>query len=238
MPAKDGFTPDRHFSLFLSGHVEEHKQRGSSRLLRASILVIAATVIGIAITLSLGNPVKVLADVTASLTDILVLQPVTYQSTPTIQSTADAQALPPTATGAPPHDVIAAAFEPADQKQTKISEPPNQALLKQFQAWAAKEGAQARLGPVQPAQDAPAKVLQNAPAQVAENAGAPVHHLQRHRHIRSLQSARAEIRSAQRIAAAQNRRAYYDDDYYGYYGGPTYYGPGPYYGRGPYYDGW
>ena len=225
MPAKDGFTPDRHFSLFLSGHVDEHKQRGSSRLLRASILVIAATVIGIAITLSLGNPVKVLADVTASLTDILVLQPVTYQSTPTIQSTADAQALPPTATGAPPHDVVAAAFEPADQKQTKISEPPNQALLKQFQAWAAKEDAQAQVRPVQPAQD--------APAQVAENAGAPVHHLQRHRHIRSLQSARAEIRSAQRIAAAQNRRAYYDDDYYGYYGGP-----GPYYGRGPYYDGW
>ena len=34
------------------------------------------------------------------------------------------------------------------------------------------------------------------------------------------------------IAAAQNRRAYYDD-YYGYYGGPAYYGPGPYYyGRG------
>ena len=39
------------------------------------------------------------------------------------------------------------------------------------------------------------------------------------------------------IAAAQNRRAYYDD-YYGYYGGPAYYGPGPYNGRGPYYYGW
>jgi hypothetical protein len=38
------------------------------------------------------------------------------------------------------------------------------------------------------------------------------------------------------IAAAQNRRAYYDDYYYG---GPAYYGPGPYYyGRGPYYYGW
>ena len=40
------------------------------------------------------------------------------------------------------------------------------------------------------------------------------------------------------IAAAQNRRAYYDDDYYGYYGGPAYYGHGPYYGRGPYDYGW
>jgi hypothetical protein len=36
------------------------------------------------------------------------------------------------------------------------------------------------------------------------------------------------------IAAAQNRRAYYDD----YYGGPAYYGGGPaYYGDGPYYGG-
>jgi hypothetical protein len=39
------------------------------------------------------------------------------------------------------------------------------------------------------------------------------------------------------IAAAQNRRDYYDS--YGYYGGgPTYYGGGPvYYGGGPYYGG-
>src|SRR5437764_6871193 len=43
------------------------------------------------------------------------------------------------------------------------------------------------------------------------------------------------------IAAAQNRRAYYDE-YYGrpaYYGGPGYYGGGPYYGGGGYYGrGW
>jgi hypothetical protein len=41
------------------------------------------------------------------------------------------------------------------------------------------------------------------------------------------------------IAAAQNRRSYYDDGY-GYYGGggPVYYGGGPaYYGGGPYYGG-
>ena len=38
------------------------------------------------------------------------------------------------------------------------------------------------------------------------------------------------------IAAAQNRRDYYDS--YGYYGGPGYYGGGPaYYGGGPYYYG-
>jgi hypothetical protein len=203
MPTKDGFTPDRHFSLFLSGHADEHK-RGSSRLLRASILFITATVIGIAITLSLGNPVKVFADVTASLTDILARQPGTHQSTPTIQSTADAQALPPTARGTPPHDEITAAFEPADQNQIEISKRPDQALLKQFQAWAAKEDAQTLVGPVQPVQD--------ALAQVAENARAPVRHLQRHRHIRSLQSARAEIRPAQRhrhVRPVQNARAHH-----------------------------
>lgn len=40
------------------------------------------------------------------------------------------------------------------------------------------------------------------------------------------------------IAAAQNRRDYYDG--YGYYGGgPVYYGEGPvYYGGGPYYGGY
>ena len=47
------------------------------------------------------------------------------------------------------------------------------------------------------------------------------------------------------IAATQNRRDYYYDNY-GYYGGPAYYGrPAPYYyaprgyyGGGPYYGGW
>jgi hypothetical protein len=45
------------------------------------------------------------------------------------------------------------------------------------------------------------------------------------------------------IAATQNRRNYYYDNYgyYGggpvYYGNPHYYGPG-YYGGGPYYGGW
>jgi hypothetical protein len=48
------------------------------------------------------------------------------------------------------------------------------------------------------------------------------------------------------IAAAQNRRDYYYDNGYGYYGRPAYYhrpapyyyGPRTYYGGGPYYGGW
>src|SRR4030081_3599880 len=41
------------------------------------------------------------------------------------------------------------------------------------------------------------------------------------------------------IAAAQNRRAYYDDSYGYYDGGPVYYGASPYYyGGAPYYGGY
>jgi hypothetical protein len=65
-------------------------------LLNARILVLVASLVGMAILLSFGNPAKVFADIEASLTDISALQPETVQSTPTIQSTADAKALPPT----------------------------------------------------------------------------------------------------------------------------------------------
>src|SRR5258705_13924290 len=105
MPTKDGFNPDH--PLFLAN---EFEQQGigkawdraviSSRFLKASILVATASAIGIAI-LSVGNPVTLLADVTASLVDKSALQPGTDPSTPTIQSTADAQALPPTAKDTP-----------------------------------------------------------------------------------------------------------------------------------------
>ena len=107
MPTKNGFDPD-HSPLFLA---DEPEQEGIgkawdravilSRVLKASILVATATAIGIAI-LSVGNPVTLFADVTASLVDKSALQPGTDQSTPTIQSTADAPALPLTAKDAPP----------------------------------------------------------------------------------------------------------------------------------------
>ena len=98
MPTRDGFSPDHPVPLFLA---DEPEQQGIgkaryravivSRVLKASILVATATAIGIAI-LSVGNPVTLFADVTASLVDKSALQPETDQSTPTIQSTADAQA--------------------------------------------------------------------------------------------------------------------------------------------------
>ncbi|WP_213251014.1 hypothetical protein, partial [Bradyrhizobium sp. sBnM-33] len=172
MPTKDGFNPDHPLPLFLA---DEPEQQGigkdwdraaiSSRVLKTSILVATATAIGIAI-LSVGNPVTLLADVTASLVDKSALQPGTDQSTPTIQSTADAQALP-TAKDAPTHDEIAAASGSVGQSQTENSEPSSEALLRQFEAWAAEKDAQAQVGPVQSVQDAPAQIVQSAPAQVA-----------------------------------------------------------------------
>jgi len=199
MLTEDDFTSDHSLPLFLSGRADEHEERGSLLLLNASIFVLMASLVGMAIILSLGNPAKVFADIKASLTDISALQPGTVQSTPTIpsaptvqsaadaqaiQSTADAQALPPTARGAPTRDEIADASEPAGQSQTDVSEDPSGALLKQFQAWAAKEDAPAQVEPVQPVQDTPAQVVQNAPA--------PAQPTQKHKGVRHVQNARAE----------------------------------------------
>jgi hypothetical protein len=205
MPTKDGFNPDH--PLFLA---DEPEQQGigkawdrvaviSSRVLKASILVATATAIGIAI-LSMGNPGTLVAYVTASLVDKSALQPGTDQSTPTIQSTADAQALPPTAKDAPTRDEIAAASESASQ--TENSEPSSEALFRQFQSWAAEKDAQAQVGPVQSVQDAPAQVVQNARA--------PLRPMQKHRHVRPVHSARAEIRPVQpprkKVRREQNAR--------------------------------
>ena len=216
MPTRDGFSPDHPVPLFLADEPEQQgigKARDRavivSRVLKASILVATATAIGIAI-LSVGNPVTLFADVTASPVDKSALQLGTDQSTPTIQSTADAQALPPTAKDAPTRDEIAAASESAGQSQTENSEPSSEVLFRQFQAWAAEKDAHAQVGPVQSVQDAPAQVAQNVPAQVAENARAPLRPKQKDRHVRPVQSARAEIRPVQnpqkKVRREQNAR--------------------------------
>ena len=100
----------------------------SSRVLDVSILVATATAIGVTI-LSMGNPLALLAEVKSA------PQSGADQSTPIILtsamlSTADAEALPPTAKGASTHE-IAAASELACQTQTENSEP-SEALFRQF----------------------------------------------------------------------------------------------------------
>jgi hypothetical protein len=198
--------------LFLSDHTEEpeqpvigkarHRAAISSRILKTSILVVTAAAIVFAIQ-SVGNPLVRFTNATASLVGTSVPQD-GAQSTPTIQSTADAQALPLTARETPTGAEIAAAFNSAYQSQTENPQPPAEAVFKQFQAWAAEEDAPAQVRPVQPVQDAQPQV-QDAQAQVV-NAPAEVRPVKNARaHVRSEHNARAKVRSLKN-ARAQMRR--------------------------------
>src|SRR5690349_15239730 len=138
MPTKDVFSLDDPLPLFLTDERDQEaltdepdqqdigKARDRaviwSRLLKPTILVATATAISIAI-LSARNPVALFADVTASAVENSALQPGTDQWTPTVQSTADAKTLSPTAKDAPSREQIAAAFKSALQPGTDQSKP-------------------------------------------------------------------------------------------------------------------
>jgi hypothetical protein len=199
MATKDGFQPDRS-PIFLSEHAEKTEQPDigkawdiatiSSRILKASIVAVTLTAIGIAV-LSIGNPVALVANVTDWWVDKPALQPEADPPTSTVQIIADTRDAPTTTTGAPARDEIAAVAEPADQSQAEqnqaeTGQPLTEALFKQFQAWAAEEETRARAEPAQPVQAAPVRVVQDAPSQVR-----PV---KKQRRVRSVQNARAEIR--------------------------------------------
>jgi hypothetical protein len=183
--------------LFLSDHTEEPEQPGigkawdraviSSRILKTSILVVTAAAIVFAI-LSVGNPLVLFVNATASRFATSAPQDGTGQSMPIVQSTTGAQALPPTASEAPTGNEIAAAFKTAYDSQTEIPQPPAEALLNQFQAWAAEEDARAQGRTVQPVQDAQ-----------------PVRPMQKHRRVRHVQNARPELRPVQNPRAKVRR---------------------------------
>jgi hypothetical protein len=224
MATHDGFTPDRS-PLFLSEHPESAEQLDigkalnratmSSRVLKASMVAVTTTAIGIAI-LAVADPVEILGNVTALWVEKSTPQPDSAAPAPTTQSIASTQEVPP-ARDMPAHEEIAvAAVEPAnpgqanpnqanpglaepgqanpaqaEPSQAEIGQPVTEALFKQFQAWAAEEESRAKAEPVQPAQAAP---VQAAPVQVARDAPAQVQPTKRHRRARSIQNARAEIR--------------------------------------------
>jgi hypothetical protein len=144
-------------------------------ILKTSILAVVAAAIVFAI-LSVGDPVALFASVTAS-----------------IQSTIGAQGLPPTAREAPTGNEIAAAFKTAHQSQTEIRQPPAEALLNQFQAWAAEENARAQDRPVQPVQGTQAQVVQNPRPAPVQNA--------RRAEVRPVKNARANVRREQNARA-------------------------------------
>ena len=175
MPAKDGFDPTHPLPQFLADRAEQDIGNATdgavpaSRAFKASILIATATATGIAV-LAMGNPAGLLAEMSASLVGNSTPQP-----TPAIQSAADtpalvasaadAQDLPPTTNEVATRTEIAAS-EPAGKDQTEKSEPPSEALFRQFQAWAAEQDAQPSYRPL--VQDVPAPVVKrvagNAPA--------------------------------------------------------------------------
>ena len=185
----------------------------ASRILKTSILFVTAGAIVFAV-LSAGNPLALFAKARASLIGTSAPQDGTGQLAPIIQSTADRQVLPPTAGDAPKGDEMASPREAADQSQTEIRQQPAEDLLKQLQAWAAEEDARAKVEPVQPVQSVesvkpaesvklvePTQPAQDSRTPVAQEPGPRVQRVQRHRLIRPLQNARAEIRPEQNARA-------------------------------------
>jgi len=214
MPTKDVFGLDDPLPLFLTDERDQHvltdepDQQGIgkawdrtviwSRLPKAIILVATATAITIAI-LSAGNPVALFAEVTASVNENSALQP-GDQSTLTVQSTADAKTLPPTAKDAPSRDEIAAAFKSALQPGTDQSTPTVQSIADAKtlpptakdapSREAAEKDAKAHVGPVQ-------QSVQDTPAKAAGETRASLRLVHKHRHVKPVHNARAEMRLAQ-----------------------------------------
>jgi hypothetical protein len=155
-------------------------------LVGAAIVVVASTVANP--THLFANMPASFADLTASLVDNLRLQPHTDQSTPITQSTADAQSaadaqpLQQPAVEKPIINVVAAS-QPAVQAEAEPQS--NDALFKQFQAWA---DAQADAAPAQAAQ---VKVVQDAPTRSTENDRAPVPLVKKRRAV--VHNARPEL---------------------------------------------
>ena len=201
MATKDGFDADDSLLHFLSTD-EPEQNFGNDRpvtllrvILKASILVAMAIAIGVA---PVENPVKISA--TASLFDKAASPPSTDQSAPIIQSaatqsTAGAEALPPTVKNAP------------IRTRTENTGSSSEALFREFQAWAAKQDAPVLAKPVQ---DDPAPVRptqQQRRARTIRNARAEIRHAQEHRanvqrrrvQARPVQDARAQTQSVQNV---------------------------------------
>jgi hypothetical protein len=204
--------------LFLSDPTEVPEQAGSlqaweraviaSRILTTGICFVTAAAIVFAI-LSVGNPLVLFENATASLFATSAHQDGTDQSMPIIQSTADAQPFPPTASEAPTGDEIAAALKTADQSQTDIRQPSPEAPLNQFQAWAAEDDARAQVRPVQPVQDPQAQVVQTAPEQIR-----PVQKQQQARPVQRakiVKNARAKVVKNVRVQVRPEQNAQVQD---------------------------
>jgi hypothetical protein len=200
-------------SLRLSVHAEEPQQVGilkawdravtASQIMKMSILVVTTAGIVFAV-LSVENPI-VLANATASLVGTSAPQDGT-QSMPKIQSTADAPALLPTASEAPTGDEIAAAFKTPNQSQTEISQPPAEALLKQFQAWAAEEETRDEItGAIEPADQSQTEISQPPAEAFLKQFQAWAAEKDARAEVRPVKNAREHVRSEHNVRAKVRR---------------------------------
>lgn len=225
--------PEQRMPLFLADEAEQQdigdalsRSAISSRILKAIAWAAVPGALAIAL-LSVEAPEKLLSDITTSVSDTAArlldhsaLQAGADKATPVIRyATADAQALPPVIEDAPARDESAIAPVP-DQRRAENNEPPSDALLSQFQAWAADKPAQPPAEPAPVVQDTP--VAQDTPVPAAQETPAPIvsvardeprdppRSMQKRRQGKALHNARAELRPAhlrrKRIAQEQYSR--------------------------------
>lgn len=220
MPAKDDFDPDQALPRFLAVQAEQgdvpDEAVGPSRASKVRVLIITAAAAGIAV-LAIGNPVALVAEVSALLAGNSVLPAAPIQSAadaPALiaAATADAQdlprELPPASNDASARAEIAA--EPVAKDQTEGSEASSEALFRQFQAWAADQDAQKQSAAVEPVQDAPPSIMQDLPP-AAKNLRVRARHAQKRQPVRAtVRNARAEVRTQnvrRQVPQAQGPRA-------------------------------
>ena len=211
MSIQNGQDPNHHLPSFLSDHADEYEDQGAVFDLldtpvipKASILAVAVMVGGVALALSLGNPVELIARAAASLPDNSAVQ------RGASQSASAAQAFAPTRGGAPASAQTAAFTDAAKQAQTAAVEPPSGVLLGQFQAWAAKEDAQAQEQALEQAQDQAREQEQRRIAadrlEIEATYAEPEQPVQKHRKARSVQNEHAEVRHVQKPKARVQRQ--------------------------------
>jgi hypothetical protein len=209
MPTQDDLDSIHPPGFLLADRVEQQEVENtrdraatSSRMFKAIALIAAATAIGAAV-LSVEDPVTLLANVTAPLVGNSQPQTAAGEPSPpvqlataapaSIQSAADTQPVPQTATDAPAPGQVALS-EAASESQPEKIEPASEDLFRKFQAWAADKDAQAQDASVQPVEDAPAQGVKRI-------ARAPHRLAPRHSRVTPVRNARAEVRPQPRKRA-------------------------------------
>ena len=107
---------------------------------------------------SVGNAIR-FASVTASQVSPPAPRDDSGHTTPAIQSTASAEAVPGSQVG----DELAAAFKSAVENKAEVDRARAEALFNQFQTWAAEKDAQALPGPQRPVKDVRSDIVRSPP---------------------------------------------------------------------------